>query len=207
MWHRAYALLLFLAPLGLCFVSPRSEGPASKSIPVPRRPDPALVDELDAAIQKRFSLLTEDDMSSGRFGMARQIDLRALHSLLLQADEQVVHQPAEHLSEAGWRTAFYVAGEWDVRKKKVGMITGPIVMGADPWDPSLDRRALEPLGERVLADGQKVRSVEAGLPVEARPIPASSRRCLSCHRGKRVGDPIGVVLYAFTRSEGRPSAN
>jgi hypothetical protein len=52
---------------------------------------------------------------------------------------------------------------------------------------------------------------EAGWAVTARPIPASQRECLSCHKtdenGKalKVGDPLGVAFYAFARAgQGKP---
>lgn len=35
----------------------------------------------------------------------------------------------------------------------------------------------------------------------ARPIRASTTKCLTCHRGSSVGDPLGVVLYAYRPRE------
>ena len=35
----------------------------------------------------------------------------------------------------------------------------------------------------------------------ARPVRAATAQCLTCHRGRSVGDPLGVVLYAYRPRE------
>ncbi len=198
MARRVYGLFLVLIPFAFMFgFGSGSPAPAGRGLDTPRRPDPALVEELDAAVQERFRILTEEDLAHGFFGMERMIDPRKVHSLMPVADEQVTGLPVQKLSRSGWRTAFFLAEQAPHRPDGVGMILGPTVTEPAPWDPCLDPDFLSPVASRVFAERRAVRARPAGVVVEGRPIPASSAQCLHCHPGKRLGDPIGVILYAF----------
>jgi hypothetical protein len=37
----------------------------------------------------------------------------------------------------------------------------------------------------------------ANWAFSARAVRAASTECLTCHKGRALGDPLGVVLYAF----------
>jgi len=37
------------------------------------------------------------------------------------------------------------------------------------------------------------------LALEARPVLASAPICLRCHDNRKLGDPVGAVIYAFRR--------
>jgi hypothetical protein len=39
------------------------------------------------------------------------------------------------------------------------------------------------------------------IALEARPVVASTAQCLQCHHGRKIGDPLGAVVYAFRKSE------
>ncbi len=197
MARRTYGLFLILLPFALLFGT-GSSAPAGRGLVTPLRPDPALVEELDSAVQERFRVLTEWDLAHGYFGMERMIDPRKVHSLIPVADEQVTGLPVQKLSRSGWRTAFFLAEGASSLPSGVGMILGPTVTDPEPWDPCLDLDSLSPVASRVFAERRAVRAQPAGVVLEGRPIPASGALCLKCHPGKRLGDPIGVMIYAFS---------
>jgi hypothetical protein len=201
MARRVYGLFLLLLPFAFMFGS-GSARPAGKSAVAPRRPDPALVDRLDNIVQQRFAVLTEDDLRNGILGARRMVDIFEVHSLRV-GDDRGASLPLMRLSQSGWRTALFVAeNRSGIRSHGERGISGPISAEGDVWERPAVMRPLEIVVTRVAAERRSVRGEIGEVALEGRPIPASSTECLKCHRGKRLGDPIGVVIYAFAPKTG-----
>lgn len=59
---------------------------------------------------------------------------------------------------------------------------------------AIEKRAATAL-PRLLA-GKEHRLSQPGWDVLMRPVQASKRECLGCHKGSRLGDTLGVMVYA-----------
>jgi hypothetical protein len=114
------------------------------------------------------------------------------------------------------RVAMYVAGrrvldrEPDLTTKAPfavdrRVIFGPIAVtppvSAEGLPEAFDlidesRIAFRTLGERDRYDFEL-----ANWKITARPVGATTAQCLNCHRGLSMGDPLGVVLYAYRPRE------
>ena len=115
------------------------------------------------------------------------------------------------LDAAALRVAMYVAGrrvldrEPDLTTKAPfalnrRVIFGPIAVTA-PADLAGLPDAVDLIDEGRLAFGTLARrdryDFERGnWTFTARAVRAASRDCLTCHQGRSIGDPLGVVLYA-----------
>lgn len=85
-------------------------------------------------------------------------------------------------------------------------------MGAGVLDRANGRRfgrdALEKEANKVLPRlmaGREYRTENTHWDVLMRPVLASKTACLSCHKGKRLGDTLGVMVYAVRKNRS-PSA-
>jgi hypothetical protein len=83
-------------------------------------------------------------------------------------------------------------------------VIGPIVAEAESWDLFTDTVGIEELALRSMASRAPAQGIGPEVSPEARPIFASQAKCLQCHRKKKLGDPLGAVVYAF-RPEGLPN--
>jgi hypothetical protein len=118
----------------------------------------------------------------------------------------------QELKDGGLRVALYVAGrrvleqEPDLTTKEPfglnrRVIFGPIAVTDRDVGPGLpaptdlideSRIAFRMLGTRDRHD-----FVLAEWRFTARAVRATTSQCLSCHRGRSLGEPLGVILYAY----------
>ena len=116
------------------------------------------------------------------------------------------------VEDARLRVGMYMAGrrvldrEPDLTTKQPfalnrRIIFGPIAVtspaSADGLPEAFDlieesRIAFHTLGQRERYDFEI-----ADWKVTARAVRATTAQCLNCHRGRSIGDPLGVVLYAY----------
>jgi hypothetical protein len=124
----------------------------------------------------------------------------------------------QEVEDAKLRVAMYVAGrrvldrEPDLTTKTPfavnrRVIFGPIAVTA-PASPDGLPAAVDLIDESRVAfltlEQRDRHDFElADWKFTARPIRASTTKCLTCHRGRSVGDPLGVVLYAYRLRESR----
>jgi hypothetical protein len=161
-------------------------------------PDPVLVGDLDALIQRRFAAVTEEDVREGRFGLSRIIRPRQpSHPLLLAPDRSEEELVVKRLSRSGWRTAMYLVGEAAVGDSGLPDVAGPIFSAELRWNTGLDLASVDALGKKVLGGARDARATSGALALQGRAIPASNPGCLLCHRRKKLGEPIGAIVYAF----------
>jgi hypothetical protein len=154
-------------------------------------------------IQKRFGEVTEEDVREGRFGVSRIVGLAAFHPLVPRPQSMEETKAVDQLEKAGWRTALYVVGVRVARESPAaGRITGPIFPTDAYWPAELDVSVVMAAAQHAINERRAVRGRQEGVLWEAHLVNASSASCVDCHRGKAVGDPLGVVLYAFGPSEG-----
>ncbi len=187
-----------------------------------------LADRLDPLFQERFR-----DLSEIMFGIRRLPATPEHNELIvLKPDRPAERRLLRELEAEGWRAAFYVAGasvRERVRPPAPSRPEGEGLRRADRMDrrgvsePIVlagvrDRKAL-PRGEQLIPQAaaafEALRTAErrsftvGDWRVEARPVRASSERCAACHRQQpetpdmRVGDLIGVAMYAFSRAPAR----
>lgn len=166
--------------------------------PVAFHPEAALVEDLDRVIQARIRNITEEDIRKGRFGAGR-LGSHYVMRIFLEKEEEL--HAVDRLRAAGWSTALYVVG---LRHRPDGTSTeqviGPILAGDHHLPVQADIRSIGAVGRRAIDSKSALRSTAAEIPLETRPLPASGTKCLDCHRGKKVGDPLGAVVYAFHRN-------
>lgn len=122
----------------------------------------------------------------------------------------------QEVEDAQLRVAMYVAGrrvldrEPDLTTKAPFAVNRRVIFGPIAVTPPISaeglpeafdlidesRIAFRTLGERDRYDFEL-----AEWKFTARPLRASTTKCVSCHRGRSVGDPLGVVLYAYRPRE------
>lgn len=122
----------------------------------------------------------------------------------------------QEVEDAKLRVAMYVAGrrvldrEPDLTTKTPFAVNRRVMFGPIAVTPPISaeglpeafdlidesRIAFRTLGERDRHDFEF-----ADWKFTARPIRASTTKCLTCHRGLSIGDPLGVVLYAYRPRE------
>lgn len=121
----------------------------------------------------------------------------------------------KELKDAGFEIALYVAGRRVLDRE-------PHLTTKEPTQ--LDRRVI--FGPIAVTDPQALPSLPAAVDLidesrtafytltrrerhdfdigdvsfTARAVRATTEQCLTCHRGRAVGDPLGVVLYAYRQS-------
>lgn len=118
----------------------------------------------------------------------------------------------KELKDSGYRVALYLAGrrvldrEPDLSTKEPTQINRRVIFGpvavTDPDILSALPDAVDLIDEsrtafHLLAKRDR-HDFEMGVwTFTARAVRATSAQCLSCHRGQAIGDPLGVVLYAY----------
>ena len=118
----------------------------------------------------------------------------------------------KELKHAGYRVALYLAGRRVLEREPHlatkeptqldrRVIFGPVAVTDTGLLPDLpaavdlideSRMAFERLARRDRHDFEM-----ADLKFTARAVRATTDQCLTCHRGRTIGDPLGVVLYAY----------
>jgi hypothetical protein len=168
--------------------------------------DPIAV--LNQIIQERF---TEVDNT---FGLRRIVVIgdtphRFQPETVSEADA------VRELDEAHLRVAMYMAGrrvldvEPDLTTKvpfalNRRVIFGPIAVTAaaalPPLPEAVDLIDESRLAFRTLERRERHDFERGGVRFTARAVRASSRTCLTCHKDRKIGEPLGVVIYACAES-------
>lgn len=176
------------------------------TLPVNTPPDE--INRLDDCIQKRFVARTA-------FGMERVARLD-FHGIRLFRPENATEQSVVGaLEQKGYQVALYLAGRnvnatpppWRELAAYRYSVQGPayITHFSDLKDAPLAASLLEDSRKALKAfetgDGYDVQ--KGDWTVALRPLRASSTACVQCHNAfganVKMGDPIGVVLYAYKR--------
>jgi hypothetical protein len=167
------------------------------------------VASLNRAIQDRFTTIDK------QFGLSRMV---AIDDTPHRFRPETVGEldAVRELEQARLRVALYVAGrrvldrEPDLTTKAPfaifrRVIFGPVAVTDRDLQPTLPA-AVDLIDESRMAflalqRGERHDFEMRGWTFSARAIRAGSSACLTCHQGRAVGDPLGVVLYA---SQPRP---
>ncbi len=195
--HLSAALLIFAA----CAGAPRPQEAPESALKIRRSTAPLehpranLLEDLDRIVQARFLNVRPEDVEKRNLGAGRYAALgtREPHGIL-RNDLPEFRPVLENIHSAGWTWASYVA---EVRRDGIGTIVGPIVEPGDAWSRFVEGERVRDIAGVAALKRDAVRSDVAGFPVEARLIMASDERCLRCHRHRVLGEPLGVVVYAF----------
>lgn len=208
----------------------KGEPPAPLPVVV-RRPEAALISAIDRAFQSRFEVLdfknlgmsrmvVTQDHHFDRFSPQNAADLRLISALdhggwdaaFFVGGRQAIQLATvkdEFLKRGGRLVPFVEIGS----KKETAprAVSKPILINtADAATPLPSREDLYP---RVVEAFRRFAAKESTYEfrhgdwlVITRPIPASQAKCLSCHQSEngntlKLGDPLGVALYAFAQRE------
>ena len=194
LWILGIASVSIVIALGLPLPEARPPAPPVErrpaSAPMPR-PEGPLVDDFHRMILARF-----EDVRDGKFGVSRMGPIGPQHRRLFQPKPGLERLTLERLREAGWTTTLYVI-EPRSSLLPVGGVRGPVDTGQPVEVRGHSDPELEALGARAMEGKLPVQGVIGGLPVEARPVLATSPACISCHGERKVGDPLGAVVYSF----------
>ena len=160
---------------------------------------------LNQAIQGRFALV------DGTFGLRRIVVIGDTpHQFRPEKVSEL--DAVEGLDEQNLSVALYVAGrrvldrEPDLATKVPFAlnhrvifgpvaVTSPSVLGSLP--AAVDLIGESRLAFQVLQQRDRYDFEVAGWTWTARAIRAASPVCINCHQGRAIGDPLGVVLYAY----------
>lgn len=165
------------------------------------RPHRDLVRDLDRTIQARFQGITDADIRKRRLGVSRVASLVPIHGWQFKPKNRGERLAVENLHAAGWSSALYVVGFRPAAGTQSGMtVVGPIAAGQTPRKVSVDRSAIKQLASVAALYKTPFQGGTVGLSLEARPVVASRKKCLGCHRRAQIGDALGVVVYAFQRT-------
>jgi hypothetical protein len=180
--------------------------------PNERASEPALpaILALDAAIQKRF------EKFDGRFGIVR-VAVEA-HKFTPENDAEM--SSLRELNDAGLRVALYLGSRRLLAPQQPGTdgdgfdrIKGPRLITRGPFPATPVPQSMDVEARRAFAAFERqdrhYQFVAGKWNVVARPVRAVDYSCLNCHLSTgvsslrptasdlRVGDVIGVVLYAY----------
>ena len=162
---------------------------------------PRLIGVLNDRIQERFK-----DVENG-LGMSRIVRIRPLSAGPHQFEPENLGESAvlRDLEKAGVSVVLYL-GSASRR------IKGPVLMTRSTEGVAGEIAMPEAEGLREslnasLAAFRRAESYEFGRPgwkFIARPVRASSQKCLNCHEGVSLGEPVGVVMYAYGPAQAGP---
>jgi len=175
---------------------------------LPLNTPPEEINRLDDCIQKRFVARTA-------FGMERVARLD-FHGVRLFRPENVTEQSVvSALEQKGYQVALYLAGRrvnatppaWSELAAYRYKVQGPayITHFGDPKDAPAPASLLEESRKALEAfeTGEGYDIQKGDWTVALRPLRASSTACVQCHKAfgaqVKIGDPIGVVMYAYKR--------
>ena len=162
----------------------------------PDRPNPQLVAKLDRTIQIRYRTLTKEDIQKSRFGNSRYASLTPPHGWVFQAGDSEERRAVIRLRNSGWSTSLYVVGD----DGSETTFTGPIKADKDETPVTADHGRIRTLALRSMYFQRAMKETSGGVVLEARPVLASQKKCISCHQPKKMGEPIAAVIYAFSRT-------
>lgn len=209
-------LLTILA--GVAFIA---NGPSYAIGDTPTRPDDQLVNEFDQAIQKRFVVIPNFGIVR-----IQPVNPPNPHLETFQPESPEEQQAVDRLAAGNWRTGIYLFGRFAYEDTTVAPGKKQLKIQYKTNDPvpvSTGLKARDLPASREMVD-QIERAYDAFLTKPsyefqqgkwsyvARPV-AARDGCLKCHgdmfitakldnkrwayRPRQVGDPIGVLVYAF----------
>ena len=164
---------------------------------------------LNRVIQERFKDV--DKM----FG-ARRIVLLGDTPHRFRPESVAEFSAVQGLVDAKLRVAIYLAGRrvldrepdlstkvpYEVNRR---VIIGPVAVTPADSQPTLPAEVDLIDESRVafqhLAQREQYEFESTGWRFTARAVRATSAECLTCHRGRQLGEPLGVVLYAYQRRQ------
>ena len=163
------------------------------------------LDSLNRAIQERFAGIDKF------FGLRRIVVLGDTPHRF--RPETLSEEAAvQDLRDASLKVALYIAGrrvlerEPNLSSDEPGMIDrrvifGPIAVTAVEQIQELPH-SVDLIDEarnafRALQRRDRYDFAMQGLKVSARAVRVTSSECTTCHTGRKPGDPLGVVLYAY----------
>ena len=166
-------------------------------------PDPQLIDAFDATLQARFGSITDEDIKRGWLGLTRAFNPIAMTYTPKSDEERLAIKTIE---SQGWECQIFALENGPNRPaKSPPRLVGPVSSHGLPVRIlKNNRETMQALSFLTLATGARTRSSSDGVFLEARPVLASSPSCLRCHPGKKLGDPLGTIVYAFTRRRPAP---
>ena len=121
-------------------------------------------------------------------------------------------EAVQELTDAGLRVALYVAGrrvldrEPDLTTKEPFALNRRVIFGPvavtdaatlSPLPAAVDLIDESRLAFLTLQKRERHDFERSGWTFTARAVRATSSQCLTCHQDRSVGDPLGVVLYAY----------
>jgi hypothetical protein len=182
------------APLGLATFA---------LIAVVRADDP--IGALNRVIQDRFKDVDK------QFGLRRIVVIGDTPHRF-KPDSVAELEVVKELEDSRLRVALYLAGrrvlqrEPDLTTKEPfalnrRVLFGPIAVTPSQSIPGLPA-AIDLLDESRVAFRELLRTDRHDFEIgswtfTARAVRATSEQCLTCHRDQKVGDPLGVLMYAF----------
>jgi hypothetical protein len=160
---------------------------------------------LNRAIQERFKDVDKN------FGLRRIV---VIGDTPHQFRPETVSEFAavQELKDEGLHVALYMAGrrvldrEPDLTTKQPFTVNRRVIFGpiavTDPAALSALPGAVDLIDEsrqafQALQRRERFDFETADWTFSARAVRAASTECLTCHKGRAVGDPLGVVLYAY----------
>lgn len=191
-------LLILCGALGVAVFCIAHGGSADVPAEAPAvlRPEPSLVDRFDQTVQDRFQDLRAKDIEEGRLGFGRMVNIVSIHGPIFRPGTPRESRAVEDLQSAGWTPTVFVASI-PSDSQAPPRIRGPVLTADRASTLPEAAREIAVLARRAGLDRMTLQGSVSGIPLEARPVRASESKCLGCHRGKQVGDPLGVVIYAF----------
>jgi hypothetical protein len=163
-----------------------------------QRPHVDLVRRFDAVVQEHFATVTGEDISMRRFGSTR-IPIKQRHSRIFEPRTEAERDLVARLSASGWRSAVFSILGADGGFPHVAH--GPVAVSGGAWTRADDRSIITRLGRDCAKDGRVHQGSDGTVALEARPVLASKEICLHCHDDRKLGAPMGAVIYAFARPE------
>lgn len=155
------------------------------------RPDAVLVDQFDWHIQARFQ-----DLRDEVFGVSRVGRLGPQHRRIFEPKDHSERLALEGLRTAGWTTSMYVVGPRS-KSGAASEVQGPVDTEQAVILGPRAQSKIEGLAAYAMTARSPAFGDIDGVPMEARPVLASSKACLECHSRRKLGDPLGAVVYSF----------
>ena len=170
------------------------------------RPELRAIAELNDCIQQRFT--TTDRL----FGYSRIATPMSPHKFLPENVRET--EAVKALEQARMEVVVYVAGrrvlqrqtgpnDWSNPRGPLQITSGNGQASSPPSGSDLREESREALLAFIGNRSHEFGSRADGWKMIARPVRAADERCLKCHTKLRVGDPIGVVVYAYRGSHGK----
>lgn len=220
---KVFTAAILLAVMGATTLRARAGRPGPARSGTVARPPVALVERLNGVLGQRFA-----DIADGTFGLSRLVTTPSHAGFQrLKAETSEEKRVFQQVRQDGWDTLFYVAGHHAMKSvasapnaklKPAGpsrrlnshrRVSPPVLLvGAGKRDDAPTEAVLLPHVQTSFkhfraGDRHEFRIGEWYLA--SRPVRATRRSCLGCHRKDergvelKLGDTLGVAIYAFSR--------